>query len=226
MFSHLLDRPVWNALATGWASLSQGDDRARRLHPDYGPFGAAADQEDQGLLAALIPAGGEIWMVERDGIRPPPGVQILRQARLVQMVAHDIVGDTALTPAILTDADGAEMRALALLTRPGPFGPLTHRFGGFIGAREEGRLIAMAGTRMRLPGYREVSGVCTHPDHRGRGHAKALMRIVARTLLSAGDTPFLHAYADHHPTVEMYRTLGFRVRAEMDMMVIGPAPDA
>src|SRR3546814_1013814 len=89
------------------------------------------------------------------------------------------------------------MRALALMTRPGPVLPLTHRLGRFIGIREQGRLIAMAGERMRMPGFAEVSGVCTHPDHRGRGHAKRLMRIVAKAMLERGETPFLHAYAAH-----------------------------
>ena len=112
------------------------------------------------------------------------------------------------------------MRALALMTKPGPFLPLTHRLGRFVGIREEGRLIAMAGERMRVPGFAEVSGVCTHPEHRGRGHAKGLMQVVVRTMLQRGETPFLHAYAAHEATVALYETLGFRIRARMHMMVI------
>jgi len=136
-------------------------------------------------------------------------------------VAEDIAGEApALEPAVLTDQDAAEMRALALMTKPGPFLPLTHRLGRFVGIREEGRLIAMAGERMRVPGFAEVSGVCTHPEHRGRGHAKGLMQVVVRTMLQRGETPFLHAYAAHEATVALYETLGFRIRARMHMMVI------
>src|SRR3546814_5828599 len=137
-------------------------------------------------------------------------------AMLAQMAADDIPGDAAAADIVtLTDEDAEEMRALALMTRPGPFLPLTHRLGRFIGIREQGRLIAMAGERMRMPGFAEVSGVCTHPDHRGRGHAKRLMRIVAKAMLERGETPFLHAYAAHEATVALYETLGFRIRARI-----------
>lgn len=152
---------------------------------------------------------------------PAPGTRLVREAMLVQMVADEIFGSPAPFDAVvLTEEDAAEMRALALMTKPGPFLPLTHRLGRFIGIKEQGRLIAMAGERMRMPGFAEVSGVCTHPDHRGQGHAKRLMQTVARAMLERGETPFLHAYAAHEATVALYETLGFRVRARMHMMVI------
>ena len=123
----------------------------------------------------------------------------------------------------LDEADAPDMLALALLTRPGPFRARTHRLGRFIGVREEGRLIAMAGERMRMPGYAEVSGVCTHPDFRGRGLAGRLMRQVMQTMQARGETPFLHAYASHENTIALYRTLGFEVRAELPMRVLNSA---
>lgn len=218
----LLDRAVWNSLSTGWSTLAQGDADARRIDPRYGVFGAAADggEQAQAALAALVPDDGELWIVERDAVTAPPGTRILRQARLAQMIADGDDAPIPLAPLVLTDADAAEMRALALLTKPGPFLPLTHRLGRFIGIRQDGRLIAMAGERMRLPGLAEVSGVCTHPDHRGRGLAKGLMRLVMQAMRARGETPFLHAYADHAATIALYETLGFRVRAEMHMLVV------
>jgi len=99
---------------------------------------------------------------------------------------------------------------------------LTHRLGRFIGMRDKGKLVAMAGERMRVPGFAEISGVCTHPEHRGKGYAKALMQIVARAMLERGETPFLHAYAAHEATVALYGTLGFHVRARMHMKVVVP----
>ena len=109
------------------------------------------------------------------------------------------------------------MLALATLTRPGPFKERTHQFGGFIGVKDGGRLIAMAGQRMQPVGFVEVSGVCTHPDHRGRGYAAALMRVVAGRIRGRGDTPFLHAYADNRGAIGLYETLGFRFRRELTM---------
>ena len=110
---------------------------------------------------------------------------------------------------VLQEADAAEMLALAELTRPGPYRLGSHRFGRFIGVREQGRLIAMAGERMRMPGMAEVSAVCTHPDHRGHGYAGALMRIVAERILARGERPMLHSYADNAGAIALYRSLGF-----------------
>lgn len=222
---HPLDRPVWNALNSNWSTRANGDSRALRIAPDFGPFGAAADESEASrtALAALVPSDGELWIVERDAFLPPRGVQLLRSARLAQMSATALTPSTTPTPAVetLTDADSVEMRALALMTKPGPFHERTHQLGRFIGIRDGGRLVAMAGERMRLPGFAEVSGVCTHPDHRGKGYAKALMRLVAQAMLDRGETPFLHAYADHVATIALYETLGFTVRAQMWVTVLG-----
>ncbi|WP_416464523.1 GNAT family N-acetyltransferase [Sphingomonas sp. VDB2] len=222
--SHPLDRPVWHSLSGGWSALAQGDAHARRIDPLYGPFGAAADDSaaSRAALAALVPEAGELWLVGPDAMIPPPGVTVMRTAMLAQMVAPSITPAASAKPAwaTLDESDAEEMRALALLTRPGPFAPRTHRLGRFIGVREHGQLIAMAGERMALPGFTEVSGVCTHPDWRGRGLAGALMRIVAQAILDRGETPFLHAYAAHDRTIALYRMLGFEVRAELPMMVV------
>lgn len=131
------------------------------------------------------------------------------------MVADSVAPPQPLDFLELGDPDAPEMLALATLTEPGPFFANTHRLGGFIGIREGSRLVAMAGERMKLPGYTEVSGVCTHPDFRGRGYAGRLMRIVAARIIAQGDRPFLHAYADNQGAIALYETLGFRPRSEM-----------
>lgn len=222
MTLHPLDRPVWNALKSRWSSLAEGDGRAWRINPDHGPFGAACDDSDdaRSALAALTPATDELWTVEREQAPPLPGLKVVREAALAQMVATDLAAPAgSIRPIELTEDDASAMRELALMTKPGPFRPFTHRLGRFIGIRQDGRLIAMAGERMRLPGFAEVSGVCTHPDYRDRGHASALMLIVARAMLDRGETPFLHAYAAHEGTIALYEKLGFRRRATMHMMV-------
>jgi len=112
------------------------------------------------------------------------------------------------------------MLALATLTKPGPFRRGTLRLGGFIGVRREGRLIAMAGERMKLDGFTELSGVCTHPDFRGQGLAGRLSRLVVSHILARGEQAFLHAYAEHAATVAFYESLGFRVRARMTYTVL------
>jgi predicted GNAT family acetyltransferase len=120
----------------------------------------------------------------------------------------------------LGEADAPEMMALARQTEPGPFYAETYRMGSFIGVRREGRLVAMAGERLRLPGFTEVSGVCTHPDHRGQGLARTLMLHVMAGIRARGDVPFLHAYADNAGAIALYRKLGFVLRREVVLTVL------
>jgi len=115
------------------------------------------------------------------------------------------------------------MLALATETRPGPFFARTHQLGDFVGVKAGGRLIAMAGERMKPEGYTEVSGVCTDPGHRGRGYAGALMRVVAHRILARGETPFLHSYAHNTGAIGLYQSLGFALRSEMTMQVLSRA---
>jgi predicted GNAT family acetyltransferase len=220
----LLDRPVWNALTSGWAPLAEGNTRAWRLNRDYGVFGAAADRAPESLaaLAALVPAGDELWTVEKEPWPVPPGTRVDRSAVCVQMVAEAIT--EAPQPPFemvpLEEDDAAEMFALATLTEPGPYVARTDRLGAFVGVRQDGRLVAMAGERMRMPGLAEVSGVCTHPEFRGRGYAGALMRAVAQRMLVRGETPFLHAYATNAGAIALYESLGFRVDGEVTASVL------
>jgi predicted GNAT family acetyltransferase len=121
---------------------------------------------------------------------------------------------------LLTDEDAPAMLALAKLTEPGPFFEQTHRLGRFLGIRVEGALAAMAGERMRLPGYTEVSAVCTHPDCRGRGYARRLSAAVAAHIQASGATPFLHAWVSNMPAIRLYEALGFSIRAELQITVL------
>ena len=115
----------------------------------------------------------------------------------------------------LGDADAGEMLALATLTRPGPFRTRTHTLGRFLGIRDGSRLVAMAGERLKLDGFAEISAVCTHPDYRSRGYGAALMRAIGQRMLSEGDTPFLHTYAANTGAIALYRKLGFEVREQV-----------
>lgn len=219
---HPLDRPARFALAERQSSLAISEGKARRFDPAYGVFASLEDESEAALtdLGTLIARHGDVAMLETSPPEQGPGFTLASQALGVQMVATTLYPARSTPPAPLVPLgtqDHAEMLALATLTEPGPFFARTPLLGDFYGVRIEGRLVAMAGERMRPPGHCEVSGVCTHPEFRGHGFAGALMRLVAARILDRGEVPFLHAYADNHGAIALYETLGFRLRREVLM---------
>ena len=223
--TELLDRPVWNALTTEQAHLAAVSGATVRMDPDYGPFAAARDDGDEAqaaLAATLRGPDDRIGVVERAAWPVPEGLRVLGGGELVQMVFEGPAPEKPDDPRIelLTAKDAKEMAALAHATEPGPWGSKTHLYGDYFGIRIGGKLAAMAGERMRLPGLAELSGVSTWPEFRGQGLASVLVRRVVRGFLERGETPFLHCYAANVGAVALYEALGFRIRARMCFTIL------
>jgi ribosomal protein S18 acetylase RimI-like enzyme len=223
-----LDRPVWNALTTRQADLAVASGAAVRIDPAYGPFAAARDagaEAQTGLVATLRGPDDRIGIVEREAWPVPAGLRVLGGGDLVQMVFEGAAEQCESDPRIelLGEADAAEMAALAYATEPGPWGSATHRYGDYYGIRIGGKLAAMAGERMKLPGLAELSGVSTWPEFRGQGLATVLVRRVVRGFLERGDTPFLHCYAANAGAIALYESLGFRFRARLTFTILALA---
>jgi predicted GNAT family acetyltransferase len=226
---HLLDRPVWLSLTTHHAHLSEGNALARRFMPDVNLFASACDDSPAALaaLAGLMNPDESLFILQVPHIViPAADLAVVKEAKGVQMVAsRSFAPESDFDGMVdLGDQDAPEMLALAQLTEPGPFLRRTHAMGNFVGIRIGGRLAAMAGERLRFPGYTEVSGVCTHPDFRGRGFARRLSTAVAARIEARGDQPFLHAWRTNQPAIELYETLGFRLRAEVNVIVLKRDP--
>ena len=115
-------------------------------------------------------------------------------------------------------ANIAALQALVEVTKPGPFRSRTIELGNYLGIRERGRLIAMAGERTWVGDFREVSAICTHPDAQGRGYARALMGRVINRMLRAGETPFLHVESKNLRAIDLYLALGFVRRTEFRLL--------
>ena len=222
----MLDRPVWAALSTRHLSLSVGNALARRYAADVNRFASACDDTPAalGALTDLVLPGDQVFLLQVPEIVVPAGLAAVKAAKGVQMIAARKVyaagAGAAEDIVALTDADAAEMLALATLTEPGPFLKRTHTMGAFRGIRIDGRLAAMAGERFRFPGHTEVSGVCTHPDFRGRGLARRLSTAVAAGIEARGERPFLHAWKTNRAAIALYESLGFEIRAEVDVKVL------
>ncbi|MGY5774649.1 GNAT family N-acetyltransferase [Rhizobium sp. LEGMi135b] len=225
--SHILDRPIWSALETAHTSLAEGSVLARRYPPSIVPFAASADNSIESLGALeKLPSGEEVMaIVEAEPIIVPKGLVTLSNARLVQMMAQrhsERISDPRIVP--LTEADAADMLALATLTKPGPFTLRAQSLGSFWGVKIDGRLVAMAGQRMRQTGFAELSGLCTHPDFQGRGLGTLLFRFVAGEIAARGETAYLHAYKTNTQAVALYEAMGFRIRSEMNFCVVKRQP--
>lgn len=225
-FDQALDRPVWSMLRGRQAHLAVVAGEVCRIDPAYGPFAAAAPGHEAELAGVLTTPEDEIWIIAPEELAPPPGTRVVRTAPLLQMIADGPVAVYSPDPEIeaLTEADALEMAALAHATQPGPWAAGTHRYGQFFGIRRDGRIIAMAGERMRpAPGIAEVSGVCTLPDFRGQRLAERLIRHVMAGFAARGDMPFLHSYAYNAHAIRLYESLGFRARRAMMVTVLGRA---
>jgi predicted GNAT family acetyltransferase len=223
----MLDRPVWAALTTAHLGLSVGGTLARRYAPDVNLFAAARDDSAAALtaLTELVQPGERVFLADVPDVAVPGGLVLIKAAKGVQMIATRSMRAAEEDDIVqLSDADAPEMLALATLTEPGPFLARTHTMGTFRGIRLDGRLAAMAGERFRFPGHTEVSGVCTHPDFRGRGLARRLSAAVAARIESRGERPFLHAWKSNHVAIALYESLGFEIRAEVNIKVLARPP--
>lgn len=216
MDSHILDRPIWHSLSTSHAAFAVGDDTARRFRDEVSIFAGIKDDSDASLasLARVMPDNGNLFIIQVPPVLLPDGVRAAMAGEGNQMVLEKLTSPRKKRPHIerLTDADAEDMLALAMLTRPGPYLRDTRLLGDYWGVKEDGRLIAMAGERFKHPGYTEISGVCTHPDHLGRGLAHALCVQVAEEILDRGETPYLHVFSTNVRAIRVYEDLGFKTR--------------
>ncbi|GAA3219590.1 GNAT family N-acetyltransferase [Actinocorallia longicatena] len=214
---HPLDDPIRSSLSGRHGHLAEWRGRVARYVPDVAPFltlPARPEPADWADAAEFTGPGGTVPLVGSD-TTPPDGWAIVARFEGVQMTGEDVEGRPEPEAVVLTEADVPEMLALVELTQPGPFLPRTIAMGTYLGIRREGRLVAMAGERLRPPGWTEISAVCTDPGLRGQGLAGRLVRAVAAGITERGDRPFLHAVATNANAISLYETLGFRLRRTM-----------
>jgi len=222
-----LDNPAWTALNTFHAHLAIGGGAARRYPDEIAPIAGVGQRDQRALddLAALVADGDWISMpATLDGlvpfVRAPLTLQFTK--RLVQMVCgrRSAVPPRGAELSVLSEGDVPDMLALTRLTHPGPFRPRTYTLGLYLGIRVDGVLAAMGGQRMHLPGYREVSAICTHPDFRGRGYARTIVARLIDAIFDEGLTPFLHVQEENSAAQAVYAGLGFAERARLPLLVV------
>ncbi|WP_106856639.1 GNAT family N-acetyltransferase [Caballeronia novacaledonica] len=222
-----LDRPIWTALTTKQAHLGLGDALARRFHPDVAPFAAVASDTPDAwrALNALMQPGEQVVVLSTDAVAGIDTLQAKRVGTIHQMVAtQPFTQSTDDSDVIdLGPADVDDMLALVQRTKPGPFATRTREMGHYIGIREHGELVAMAGERMAIDGHVEISAVCVDERCRGRGLAGKLMNILRGEIGLRGDTPFLHVFSHNESAIGLYERLGFELRHAFTLTQISHA---
>ena len=237
----LLDNPIYHALGHAHAHLALGDARARRYPPSIGPLAGIRSPSSECIAAlpALAEPGDTIVLFLDAAIPTPPALTLTREGSLDQMLcpvdspdaaqalAHPLPAGTILRP--LAPADYPAMVELAHLTEPGPFRDRTAELGTFFGILSGDRLLAMAGERTRVPaftepGFTEVSGVCTHPDARGRGYAHTLIARVHQQIRARGDVPYLHSWSSNTSAIAVYQRLGYTLRRRFHLQAFRREP--
>lgn len=217
MTSNVLDDPVWHALTGPHAVHALGTGKARLYPREMAPFSAIADPGEAAHsdLAAGLASGMEARLF-RPGIEAlPRGWVELACFPMLQMVALHPPDAQASDAVILSLADTSAMLNLVAETKPGPFGRLAPSMGRYVGIRQDGKLVAMAGERLRVDGHVELSAICVHPRARGQGHARSLTQHLMHLAFAGGEVPFLHVRPDNIAAIALYQRLGFATRREL-----------
>jgi ribosomal protein S18 acetylase RimI-like enzyme len=214
----LLDRPIWSALTTSQKYLAEGGPRALRYPEDMTPFADILDMSAASFAALgdLMSGSQVAALFTPEPVIVPDGFKVVLAEPGEQMIGSP--ADSPLREAeivTLGAADVPAMLALTTLTKPGPFAARTHELGTFLGIRAGGELVAMTGERMKPGNFTEMTAVCVHPDHRGRGYAQALLSAVARQIEARGEIPFLHVFSSNTSAIAFYQRQGMRIRRRL-----------
>lgn len=210
----LLDHPIWSALTTSQKHLAEGGPRALRYPVDMTPFADMVDMSEASFAALRdLMSGSQVAAL----FTPEPLVVPTEFEVVLSETGEQMIGSPADSPlrdaeiVRLGAADVPAMMALTALTKPGPFATRTHELGTFLGIRAGGELVAMTGERMKPGNFVEMTAVCVHPEHRGRGYAQALLAAVARRIEARGEIPFLHVFSNNASAIALYQRQGMRI---------------
>ena len=172
-------------------------------------------------LGALMSGSELAVLFTPDPVTPPAEFKILLAETGEQMIgtsAESAIGGVEIVT--LGADDVPDMMALTDLTKPGPFSARTHELGTFLGIRIDGQLVAMAGERMKPANYTEITAVCVHPSHRGRGYGQILLAAISRQISARGEIPFLHVFSSNDSAIALYRRQGMEIRRRLYVTVL------
>ena len=215
----ILDNPIYHALKTGNKKLAIGDGQVNIFRRDVAPFAGMENnsEDDFKALTAFGPQVNPVVIFTRVKLNIPENWEVVREFEMLQMV-HNGVMPTSPAANQTTDLDDShipQMIELTQLTKPGPFLERTIEFGNYTGIFEGDKLVSMVGQRMQPSPYIELSAVCTHPDHLGKGYAGILLTEQIKRVIKVNGIPFLHVLDDNYGAIRVYERVGFKARCPM-----------
>ena len=214
-----LDNPVWHALNQGESHLNLGNSITGFFPAAISPFAGLPEWTEpmQKTLADQLPADRSFSVMVAQPVSFIDRWETRFSTTLHQMIVNKLIPVSSghFDCRTLNASHIDEMLSLTAITRPGPFLERTYEFGNYYGVFEAEKLVAMAGERLHLTDYSEISAVCTHPEYTGRGYAAYLVSLIASQIIEKGKTPFLHVKQDNHPAISLYQRLGFVHRSDM-----------
>ncbi len=217
--NHPLHNPVYQALVSRDQRLSHGDGKVKFFNEEVSPFAGFEQDYEKGFsdLHEQLAPGRKILYAIPSPIPHPGGWEIRHEIEGLQFVYEGEAGIETEFPNImpLGEIHVEEMMQLAALTKPGPFGPRTIDFGSYFGIFEKDKLVAMTGQRLHVDNFTEISAVCTHPDHTGKGYAFTLLQHQLHLIQQQGQQPFLHVREDNKRAISLYERMGFVVSRPM-----------
>jgi predicted GNAT family acetyltransferase len=221
----ILDNPVWNALKSGNQALALGTGSVSFFPSDIAPFVGLEKNTPENLQALyeITPEDDTYYAVVTPGIiKIPSSWKVADKLNLKQMICEKANAPVAASEPVisLSKEHITQMLELTKLTNPGPFRQRTIDFGHYEGIFDGDRLIAMAGQRMHVTPYAEISAVCTDPNYVGRGYASALIQRQIRRMNESGQSPILHVATSNDRAIRLYRSLGFVIRKDMFVYII------
>ncbi len=223
---HPLDNPIWSALNSLEKNKNQGNADVAYFSPEISPFAAVSEWNGASMQKLLngLPKDRSFSTLIAHPIQFNESWEIIFELMLFQMICTEpfFVEKNGLDIRKLSDEHIPEMLELTALTKPGPFLQRTIDFGNYHGVFENNRLVSMAGERLHLEKFTEISAVCTHPNALGKSYAAVLMSIILKQILQSGRTAFLHVRNDNMRAIKMYERLGFKHRADIFFTVFKP----